>query len=203
MLNSFSIPLLIQHNIELHSTYPHYLWYPEVLANVSNSAGNLSRTLNARVVSSQSPENADKLQKYINEELVKKGLGIMDASDAEIQPIVDRPPLSAYYFADMISRRARIGWSTHGHSAVDVNLYGTLGSEALHGNHENTEVGQFLRDYLDVDVDAITEELKKANLLRIASGNQNEWNGRNPSEDDLRLASSLHEERYGKYPMDI
>ena len=190
-------------NQELQPTYPQYLWYPEVLANVSSSAGNLSSTLNSRIASTHGQENRKELKKYINEELVKKGLGIMDASDAELQPIVDQPPLSAYYFADMISRRAQIGWSTHGHSAVDVNLYGTVGSDCLRGNHENTEVGKFLQDYLDVDVDAITEELKAANSLRASNGNQNGWNGRIPNEKDLRLASNLHEERYSTHPIYI
>ena len=29
-----------------------------------------------------------------------------------------------YYLGDMLSSRARIGWTTYGHTAVDVNLYG-------------------------------------------------------------------------------
>lgn len=61
----------------------------------------------------------------------------------------------------MISRRARIGWSTHGHTAVDVNIYssGSHWAEPVKGNVENTDVGKFLRDYLAVDVDEITKEL--------------------------------------------
>ncbi|KAJ2977686.1 hypothetical protein NUW58_g7735 [Xylaria curta] len=63
----------------------------------------------------------------------------------------------------MISVRAQIGWSTHGHSAVDVNIYssGGPGTEALRGNVENTDVGAFLREYLRVDVDAVTKELNE------------------------------------------
>jgi alkaline phosphatase len=63
----------------------------------------------------------------------------------------------------MVSLRARIGWSTHGHSAVDVNVYssGGPGTERIRGNVENTEVGEFLRDYLEVDVDEITKELRQ------------------------------------------
>lgn len=30
------------------------------------------------------------------------------------------------------------------------------------GNHENTEVGQFLANYLDVDVDAVTKRLQSS-----------------------------------------
>lgn len=101
------------------------------------------------------------LRQYISETLVKNGLGIYDADDDEIQSVLDHPEAAAYIFADMISRRAQIGWSTHGHSAVDVNIYGSAGSKSLTGNHENTEIGKFLRDYLNVDVDAITKKLRE------------------------------------------
>ena len=71
---------------------------------------------------------------------------------------------ASYIFADIISRRAQVGWSTHGHSAVDVNIYASSAKVArkLVGNHENTEVGEFIRAYLDVDLEAVTEELKAA-----------------------------------------
>ncbi|MBE3046735.1 alkaline phosphatase [Candidatus Bathyarchaeota archaeon] len=61
----------------------------------------------------------------------------------------------------MISRRARVGWSTHGHTAVDVNVYSSGGAWAMpvQGNVENTDIGKFLREYLEVDVDKITKEL--------------------------------------------
>jgi alkaline phosphatase len=63
----------------------------------------------------------------------------------------------------MVSLRAHIGWSTHGHSAVDVNIYssGGAGTEKIRGNVENTDVGKFLRSYLDVDVDSVTKELRE------------------------------------------
>ena len=108
----------------------------------------------------------------MKKELVEGGLGVVDASDEEIDLIISNPALSAYTFADIISRRAQIGWSTHGHSAVDVNIYG-YGAEILRGNHENIEVGGFLRDYLNVDVDAITSELNSnkatSQTLSVAS----------------------------------
>ena len=100
------------------------------------------------------------LKQFISKTLVNDGLGIYDAEDSEIQLVFDHPGESDYIFADMVSRRAQIGWSTHGHSAVDVNIYGSAGSEALRGNHENTEIGKFLREYLGVDVNAITKELR-------------------------------------------
>ena len=51
---------------------------------------------------------------------------------------------------------------------------------ALIGNHENTEVGDFLRDYLDVDVEAVTRELQeKGASLKVtdAAGAEVGWMG--------------------------
>lgn len=48
--------------------------------------------------------------------------------------------------------------------AVDVNIYASSPKDAwpLVGNHENTEVGNFLAGYLDLDVDAITKRLQSS-----------------------------------------
>ncbi|KAB8296072.1 hypothetical protein EYC80_008878 [Monilinia laxa] len=144
---------------QLNPSYPQYLWYPEVLANASHSSEYLSRALRAHVASPEAATEGDAAyRQFVKKKLVEEGLGITDISDEEIELIISNPALSAYAFADIISRRAQIGWSTHGHSAVDVNIYG-YGADVLRGNHENIEVGQFLRDYLSVDVDGITEEL--------------------------------------------
>ncbi|KAI1497771.1 alkaline phosphatase [Biscogniauxia marginata] len=149
---------------QVNSEYPNYLWYPAVLANASVSSELLARRLRGHIAKSSSENNSiDKLKKYINEELVIPGLGISDASDEELTTLASRPDLSQPTFANMISVRAQIGWSSHGHSAVDVNIYssGGPGTDAIRGNVENTDVGKFLRDYLKVDVDAITKELNE------------------------------------------
>lgn len=136
--------------------------------------------------------SSSSLEEFIRTELVQNGLGIFDATDAEIGLIVNTPNLSVYYFADMISRRARVGWSTHGHSAVDVNLYGSKGSDELRGTHENTDVGKFLREYLSVDVDAITEEL-------ISRSNSEaglySWNDEIPNQDEMESTSNHYQDR--------
>jgi len=184
---------------QLHTSYPQYVWYPQALANASNSAEYLSRRLNSRLASPDTVNtDQEELKQYIREELVQGGLGIMDSSDEEIQPIVDAPLLATYLFADMISRRAQIGWSTHGHSAIDVNIYGSAGSEELRGNHENTEIGKFLREYLDVDVDAVTEELNaKSRSFRASSQTPHDWTGRIPNDEDLHAVDRHFENSQG------
>ena len=51
--------------------------------------------------------------------------------------------------------------------AVDVNIYASSPSHArpLIGNHENTEIGKFIREYLDVDVEAVTKELRESGAM--------------------------------------
>lgn len=123
---------------------------------------------------------------------MKEGLGITDAEDDEIRAILDTPLVASPLFANMISKRAQIGWSTHGHSGVDVNIYGSKGSEKLIGNHENTDVGKFLREYLDVDVEAITKELnKKSNAFGVASVGG--WTGPIPTEEELLKAADHYD----------
>lgn len=123
---------------------------------------------------------------------MKDGLGITDAEDNEIKAILDTPLVASPIFANMISKRAQIGWSTHGHSGVDVNIYGSKGSEKLIGNHENTDVGKFLREYLDVDVEAITKELnKKSSAFEVA--NLGGWTGPIPTEEDVLKAADHYD----------
>jgi alkaline phosphatase len=53
-----------------------------------------------------------------------------------------------------------------GHTAVDVNLYAYgLKSELLQGNVENTDIGDFIVDFLNLDLDDITKKLKGYGIL--------------------------------------
>lgn len=96
--------------IELHESYPEYLWYPQVLANASSSSEYIGKKYRDF---SGSDEDA-----FIVDTLLHDGLGIKDASDEEIAKIKAAKDFSDYVFADMISRRAQVGWSTHGHSGI-------------------------------------------------------------------------------------
>ncbi|RFU78421.1 repressible alkaline phosphatase precursor [Trichoderma arundinaceum] len=140
---------------------PVYNWYPRALANASSSAEFLASELRTYAASTTS-SRAD-LKRWINEELVIPGLGISNASDDELSALADNAEAAVEVFSAIISLRAHVGWSTHGHTAVDVNIYssGGPGTEKIRGNVENTDVGKFLRNYLDVDVDEITKELRE------------------------------------------
>lgn len=145
------------------------MWYPGVLANASWSSEYLAHRLHRHIAENDDEIPLDDLKKWINEELVVPGLGIDDATGEELTAAALYPAAARAVLAKMISDRAQIGWSTHGHSAVDVNIYssGGPGTEAIRGNVENTDVGRFLREYLDVDVEAVTRELRAAREERL------------------------------------
>lgn len=177
---------------QLHSTYPEYVWYPGPLANASHSAERLHQEY-AKYLANK-PSHSDKVS--FLKAAIEKGLGIHDYKEEDIQLLLDAPEIALYTFADLVSRRSQTGWSSHGHSAADVNIYTSDPEQAaaLVGNHENTEVGAFLRDYLDVDVEAVTRELKEKGVGLMATGANGTsvgWMGRVPEEGE-RLDGQTH-----------
>lgn len=113
--------------------------YPDALANATHS----TPYLGDRLVSEYPSATRD----WVVSELFEKGLGITDATSGEVDRVWQqrqdayranlaladavRFPLRAstceprtdYARLSQISRRAQVGWSTAGHSGVDVNLY--------------------------------------------------------------------------------
>ncbi len=60
------------------------------------------------------------------------------------------------------SRRARVGWSTGGHTGTDVGLYAFgPGRERFVGLHENTEIAKLVAALLGLDLDAETARLRR------------------------------------------
>lgn len=139
---------------------PVYAWHPSILAKANASSEYLWKLL-VKHIYTIPDETRESLKDWINTHLVIQRLGITNALESELDAIASDPANAIVYFSHMVSRRARIGWSTGGHSAVDVNIYssGGPGTDKLRGNVENTDIGKFLRKYLRVDVDEITKEL--------------------------------------------
>ncbi|RMD39785.1 hypothetical protein DV735_g5344, partial [Chaetothyriales sp. CBS 134920] len=149
---------------QLDHHYPEYIWYPGVLANASHSTSYCAAKWRQYLHSDQGSKATRTAQAAHLKDLLESALGILDSSAAEITAILDAKPdwPPFYLFSDMISRRAEVGWSTHGHTAVDVNIYASNAKHVpqLVGNHENTEVGEFIAEYLDLDVQAVTQQLR-------------------------------------------
>lgn len=77
---------------------------------------------------------------------------------------------------------------------ADVNVYASSAEAAapLIGNHENTDVGKFLRDYLELDVDKVTEKLRRAEGGEFGARG---WMGAVPMHDQ-RLDGQDHMDHY-------
>ncbi|RKP38355.1 alkaline phosphatase [Dimargaris cristalligena] len=139
---------------QLNSTYPEYLWRPEAIEPVQRSMENVALELTAIA-----PKDRNRFIK----KSVLGWMGIKDATEDELKVLNSAID---YYeirnkLTSMISTRALIGWTTHGHTGVDVNLYahGT-GADYLRGNHENTDIGTFIIKALDLDIDSVTKAIQ-------------------------------------------
>ena len=62
---------------------------------------------------------------------------------------------------EIVSRRALLGWTSYGHTAVDVNTYAAgPGETVFYGHRDNADVGRILADLLGLDLDAETRRLQ-------------------------------------------
>ncbi|PGH01086.1 hypothetical protein AJ80_09069 [Polytolypa hystricis UAMH7299] len=172
---------------QLRESYPDYKWFPGVLANATYSSEYLGNRLNDYLKAEGKDADKKARREYIRRHMLEDGLGVFDATDEEIDALFVEGKRGDYVFADIVSRRAQIGWATHGHSAADVNIYASSPDDAraLIGNHENIEVGSFLADFLDLDLGRVTKQLKDLSTApEIASADQYSWMGA-PLGDDI------------------
>ncbi|KAJ2958512.1 hypothetical protein NQZ79_g5956 [Umbelopsis isabellina] len=142
---------------QVSTAYPEYLWFPDVITRVKNSTIVLAQAITAL----NSTAYAEKKDMVLNT-ILKDGLGIEDATDDELAILLSSTSNSEldHYLADMVSIRAQLGWATHGHSGVDVNLYAYgAGADLLRGSHENTNIGSFIEHFLELDLQDITNKL--------------------------------------------
>lgn len=75
-----------------------------------------------------------------------------------------------------------------------MNIYGSGATSALEGNHENTEVGLFMRDYMGLDLEHITKKLVDAAEqfdIQLEDGTKKSWMGALP-ESGKNLNSFDH-----------
>ncbi|GAA5897799.1 hypothetical protein JCM6882_000100 [Rhodosporidiobolus microsporus] len=137
--------------------YPEYLWYPDALVNATHSTSYLGALIASRYPSITRDE--------IISEVFQTGLGITDAATEEVDRVWQYRT-DAYranrVLADAISRRAQVGWSTAGHSGVDVNLYAAgYNSTGLTGNVENFDIGEHIAHNMGLNLEVVTTELSK------------------------------------------
>lgn len=149
---------------QLNDNYPEYVWYPEALLNAKHSGEYLTKKVSSYA--------GDDLATFIKDEIFIKDLGIKDFTTEEVELIIKNKANSHFFLNDIVSKRSQTGWTTHGHSAVDVNIYAYSNTkkglkylfENLAGNHENIEIGETLRKFVDVDLQEITELINNTQI---------------------------------------
>ncbi|SCU95258.1 LANO_0E09802g1_1 [Lachancea nothofagi CBS 11611] len=148
---------------QVSKAYPEYVWYPQVLSDAHHSGEFLSKEL--------LEFKGDNKSEFIEKAIFEQYLGISDYTEKDTNELLKLTSTGEINdkLNGMISTRARVGWTTHGHSAVDVNIYAYANRQKtwyniidhLQGNHENTEIGQFMADYLELDLEKVTQMIKK------------------------------------------
>ncbi|KAL6449518.1 PHO8 Repressible alkaline phosphatase [Candida maltosa Xu316] len=145
--------------------------YP-VLLNSTHSGDYLAH----KIADFKHKDDKSKLTKFIQNEILEKNLGISDFTSQDVEAIISKvndPANLLYVLNNIVSIRAQIGWTTHGHSAVDVNIYAHTNSESiksklvsskayhgLTGNHENIEIGAFMEAITGSSLNRVTQLIK-------------------------------------------
>lgn len=128
-----------------------YRWDPFMLARVQASRGVIVDALQKQAV--------DPVQ------VMSEYTGITDLTEEEetmLRTAGTDARLLHKAVEHIVSTRASIGWTTGGHTAVDVNLYAFgPGSERFRGHHDNTYVGQVIAELLGLNLEAVTTELRQ------------------------------------------
>jgi alkaline phosphatase len=140
-----------------------YTWKPEVLDQVQASHGAILREVQRRL---REPNASAAITAYtasVFTGVMKEWAGItLDDDEAvRLAEAVDDDRQAADVLADVIAERAVIGWTTNGHTAVDVNLYAYgPGRDAFVGHYDNTYVGKTLAELWDMDLEALSQQLQ-------------------------------------------
>lgn len=143
-----------------------YAWEPDVLDQVTASHGVVLDSV-GRAWEAQSIEPAQDRAEAVDamEPVLAHFTGIGALKPKEhvlLQESVHNMRALNFALSEVIGRRALVGWTTRGHTAVDVKLhaYGP-GANRFTGNMDNTRVGSLLADLLGVDLPAHTERLRR------------------------------------------
>lgn len=162
--------------------YPTYAWYPDALVNGTRTSVAVAR----KIFDNTATITIEQLKAWLRDDL---GVMDADDSEIQsVLALKDDSTLwfLDHALSKLTSRRAQIGWSTEGHSGksprlwplyipwiliacicnhtgVDVNLYGypfLLTAPYLGGVRENTEIGVFIADTMQLNLQQITTSLQ-------------------------------------------
>ncbi len=140
-----------------------YTWEPDVVDQITASHGAIAAAINAQGESAGlEPISADNMSVYapIVAETIEAHTGIEISADEQALLASSTPQAANFVLAEIIARRAVIGWTTGGHTGVDVNVYAYgPGRELFLGNQDNAAIGQHIATLLNFDLQALTATL--------------------------------------------
>jgi len=130
--------------------YPTYAYYPDLLFAFNASCD----TMASRILAGGDIRT-----------VIASATNIVDLTDDEVATIGMYPNKNdlSGTIGKIVTSRSLIGWTTHGHTGVDVNLYiYGLPSEFDYfgANVENINIATLIADLLDLDVEAISAEIR-------------------------------------------
>lgn len=107
------------------------------------------------------------LEKKINSQksnirqVLKEYYGIEDLSDEEVKQIANAQPGKLNeVVGPMISRRAKLGWTSHGHTGNDVVLYMYHPRNyRMMGVIDNSDIAKYMEEVLELDLKSTTDRL--------------------------------------------
>lgn len=132
-----------------------YMWLPSALTESKASSDSISKQWASYTGPNPDTYLLELFKKYGVQTPTPEQLSAATAAKAT-------PSVSNFIFAKALSDLILVNFSTLGHTAVDVSLFGYgPGHEEFSGNHDNTEVAGFVARKLDLDLGKITRKLKK------------------------------------------
>lgn len=127
----------------------------------------------SEIIGKELKEAAEATDANAVREIVKKYTGIEDLTDEEVNLILEGKlwdgSVSSYGaeggFNSVIAKRALVGWTGHGHTGVDVNVYayGPV-AELVKGHTDNTDFAKAGAAVLGLDLEAATKKLQEKYL---------------------------------------
>ena len=138
-----------------------YAWKPSALAEVEAAHGAMMRQI--------AEEGGDPAR------VLRRQAGIDSLAADEREMLAGAVEAQSYdqleaALSEIIGRRAVVGWTSGGHTAVDVGLYGYgPGAGRFTGHHDNTHVGSELAALLGFDLERLTTQLRQEREQQAAS----------------------------------
>lgn len=160
-----------------------YLWYPDVLFNAKKS----TEFLSAQFLKWSANKSEEDKTSYMKQTIIVDNLGISDVQDDEVSRAVmlseadDSGLALTIWLASIVNWRAHLSWSTTGHSGVDVNLYLHTAKrrtpekilKQFSNNHENTWIGNYVAEWMQLDLQKVTTKLNNGTKHVAGSGSSN------------------------------